>query len=131
MDVPGFCNLAVGKAINGHPRYHNPIARGADAHQFAFVGATSHPARCYPVSLSYHILDLNVDVGEGRAVHASELLQAFAAVLLSPMALNSRVHSAKGRLFIHMGFLVTILSVIRPLLGETPSISLLAYPVPR
>src|SRR5215212_7468860 len=82
MDVPGFCDLAVGKAINGRPCNRNPIARGADAHQFAFVGATSHPARCYPVSLSYHILDLNVDVGEGRAVHASELLEAFAAVPL-------------------------------------------------
>src|SRR5215203_494010 len=80
--VPGFCDLTVGNAVDGRPHNRNPIARGADAHKIAFVGATSHPARCYPVSLGYLILDLNVDVGEGRAVHASELLQVFAAMPL-------------------------------------------------
>src|SRR5215207_522829 len=82
IDFPSFCDLSVGNAMDGHPHKRHPIARGVDAHKIALVGATSHPTNSYPVSLSYLILDLNVEVGEGRAVHASELLSVFAAVPL-------------------------------------------------
>ena len=56
------------------------VASGGDARKLPSVGAGARPAGRYLIPISYLILNLYVEIGEGRAIRAYVLLEPFGAL---------------------------------------------------
>src|ERR1700687_1419563 len=72
---PVLLNLSLRDANEVDPRHGHCLACGGDSAEIALVRTATCPANHHPIAFGHDVLDGDVGVGEGGAVHRHELLE--------------------------------------------------------